>query len=135
MPELWFDGDCGFCESAVRILKQLFRPHVQFTPWQLRDVQSAGITEDDCDVAVQFVVGGRAVASGAQALGLVLLRSTLRRGRLTGRVLQIQPIAWLAEGIYRHVAKRRQSLGTTSCGGLRGGHLAHTYPVEEGSEC
>lgn len=119
LPVLVFDGDCGFCSTSARFL--LHRVVATSAPfgvvaWQRTDLSALGLTEAQCQEAVQWVgTDGRAYA------GALAIAAALTAGRLpwrpAGRILQLPGIRNLAARTYRWVAANRYRLpgGTPAC--------------------
>ena len=63
-----FDGDCEFCRIGAEFARRRVRPRADFLAWQEADLESLGLTEHDCQTAVQWIdpsgtyAGGRAVS-------------------------------------------------------------------------
>ncbi|MFV0130900.1 thiol-disulfide oxidoreductase DCC family protein [Streptomyces sp. HMX112] len=116
-PVLLFDGDCGFCGTAVGLARRAVRPRAEIVPWQSADLAALGVTEERADREVLWI--GRAggpVHGGARAVA-ELLMSGRRRWRWLGLLLRTPPVCWVARGVYRIVADNRRRLpgGTALC--------------------
>jgi predicted DCC family thiol-disulfide oxidoreductase YuxK len=126
-PTLVFDGDCRFCTSSARWLQRRLPDEVSVVPWQRADLEALGVTADEARAAVQWV-GPAGRASGAAAVGRAL-EAAGGVWRPFGRLCRTPPTAWVAEVVYRVVARNRHRLpgGTPACrldgasGGDRGG--------------
>lgn len=115
MGTLVYDGDCAFCTSSVRAAARLgLRPDVVIA-WQHADLNDLGLTQAQCEQALQWVSGSR-VASGHAAVARMMLAGPLA-WRPVGALLLTPPISWLAARVYRWVADHRGSLpgGTPAC--------------------
>jgi len=113
---LIFDGDCGFCTTAVRWLQRSL-PRVPATvPFQWTELADFGLTEDQARSRVWFVVGGRNYG-GAAAVAAVLRGQPIAALRLMGWLATVPPWSWAAEAGYRLVARYRYRLpgGTPAC--------------------
>jgi predicted DCC family thiol-disulfide oxidoreductase YuxK len=115
LPLLVFDGDCGFCTtSARRGQRWLGLDHVE--PWQFLDLAALGLTEEECDRAVQWVDtdGGHCSAEFAV---IAALRHAGGVWAVFGRVLAVPGLRHLTGVVYRLVAKYRHKLpgGTPAC--------------------
>lgn len=116
-PMLLFDGDCGFCTSSASWLAARLDPRVQVVPFQRVDLARAGIDPDRARREVLWVpVRGR-VRGGADAVAQALASGRHRRWRLTGRVLALPPVLWVAGFVYRWVSRHRDRMpgGTPAC--------------------
>lgn len=102
---VWFDEDCGVCSASVRFLQAHADPSVRFLP-------SHGLTDPGlrarADLAV-VVVGPRGVEEGAAAVATVLERCG-PTGRIASIGLGLPGIAWVAERVYRWVARNRGAI-------------------------
>jgi predicted DCC family thiol-disulfide oxidoreductase YuxK len=112
---LLYDGDCAFCASSVRWVARLGLRVDTVIAWQHADLAALGLTEQQCEQALQLVEGGR-VSSGHTAVGRLLLRGGWWR-RTVGLLLLLPPTSWFARSAYRWVAAQRHRLpgGTPSC--------------------
>ena len=113
---LIFDGDCGFCTSAVRQLRRWVKPRATIIEWQRAGLDALGVTAEECNDAVQWVApGGRHVSGGAA------VAAVLKAGRspwpAVGRGLSAPFIAQLTEKTYQLVARNRYRLpgSTPAC--------------------
>ncbi len=115
MTTLVYDGDCAFCTSSVRLLKRVGLTADMVIPWQRADLDSLGLTEQQCRDAVQWV-GPEGSSSGHRAFARLLLASALP-WRPLGWLLLTPPFSWLAAGLYRLIANNRSRLpgGTPAC--------------------
>lgn len=113
---LIYDGDCAFCTRSVKTLRAWCAPDIDTEPWQLVDLTSYHISEEQANAAVQWVGtdGGR--AAGARAFTQVLRRSR-RPWPLVGRLLDLPPFTVVAAACYRLIADNRGRLpgGTPAC--------------------
>lgn len=94
--------------------------------WQLIDLDTLGLTRDQVTASVRLV-GPESTkstkspnglhASGARAIALVLAMQPHRGWRAAGHAMLVPPISWLAEGVYRIVARNRHRLpgSTPAC--------------------
>jgi predicted DCC family thiol-disulfide oxidoreductase YuxK len=105
---LLFDGDCGFCTRSARVAER--RLHLEYVePWQSVDIESLGLTEQECASAVQWVDLGGSIASGEYAV-IAALRSAGGAWGICGRAMNLPGIRQLAGGLYRLVANNRHRL-------------------------
>ena len=117
---LIYDGDCEFCRRQVRIVERRdTRGLVEPVPFQSADLERYGVSRRAAEEAMHLVSPAGAVWRGAQAA-----RELLRL--LPG----LQPLAWLfrapgamfvAEHVYRWIARRRHRFGCQSAACRRGG--------------
>lgn len=116
MTTLVYDGDCGFCTSAVRWTGRLRLQPGTVTPWQTADLPRLGLTQQQCEAKLQWVADDGRVSSGHEAVARLLLHSALP-WRLPGLLLLTPPLSWLAAWVYTTVAANRGKLpgGTPAC--------------------
>lgn len=113
---LVYDGDCGFCTSAVRWIPRLrLRPEV-VTPYQTADLTALRLTPHQCEEKLQWVGADGRRGSGHAAVARMMLASGVL-WRLPGALLLLPPLSWLAALVYRLVADNRGKLpgGTPAC--------------------
>jgi predicted DCC family thiol-disulfide oxidoreductase YuxK len=111
-----FDGDCAFCTASARFAQRRVPTAAAIEPWQRLDLAELGLTEAECEQAVQWVEPGRAPLAGPDAIA-ALLRSSHRRWRAVGWLLRLAPVRSLAWPVYRWVARHRHRMpgGTAAC--------------------
>ncbi|MDP9183099.1 MAG: DUF393 domain-containing protein [Actinomycetota bacterium] len=112
---LVYDGDCAFCTSSVRLLSRLHLRADVVVAWQHTDLDALGLTQQQCEDAVQLVADGR-TSSGHEAFARLLLRSQWHWKPL-GLLMLTPPISWLARGLYKVIADNRDKMpgGTPAC--------------------
>ena len=114
-PLLIFDGDCAFCTRCVRFIERRIRRHPRIQPWQRSDLADLGLTQEQCETAVQLIESNR-LTSAHVAVARVLIYG--RRGwAVLGYLLLVPGIKQIAGVVYRWVAKNRDRMpgGTTEC--------------------
>lgn len=112
-----YDGDCAFCTSCARFAQRWVPSRAVIVPWQFADLTGLGLTEPECQEAVQWVAPDvPAPLAGPDAIAALLLTSH-RGWRLVGRLLAVRPVRALAWPAYRWVARNRHRLpgGTAAC--------------------
>jgi predicted DCC family thiol-disulfide oxidoreductase YuxK len=115
-PVLVYDGDCAICTQSVLWMEA----HIPYRPvieaWQFADLAALGLTQAQCERAVQWVEPDGRVWSGSQAVGKLLVAS---RGlwQVLGWLALVPPTRWIASGVYRLIADNRHRLpgGTPAC--------------------
>src|SRR5690348_1148142 len=112
---LVYDGDCAFCTSSVRWLFKWKLNADVVTAWQFADLEALGLTQQQCEDAVQLVEPGR-TSSGHAAFARLLLRSQWWWKPL-GLLGLTPPFSWVARGLYRLIADNRDKMpgGTPAC--------------------
>ncbi|MFI8852077.1 thiol-disulfide oxidoreductase DCC family protein [Streptomyces sp. NPDC053499] len=120
LPVLLYDGDCGFCTSAVRFAERRVRPRCTYEPWQFADpaeLAALGVTRERAEHEVLWVTPAGAVYGGAQAVAKALLSAGGGAWPVVGAVLTLPPFRWAAHVGYRVIAANRHRLpgGTAAC--------------------
>jgi predicted DCC family thiol-disulfide oxidoreductase YuxK len=110
-----FDGDCAFCSSCARFLERHIPTTATVQAWQHSDLPALGLTQADCEEAVQWVRGGEHRSGPAAIAGL--LRDSRGLWRAAGRMLGTRPALAAAAPVYRWIARNRDRLpgGTPAC--------------------
>ena len=113
---LIFDGDCGFCTTAVQWLRRSLPRAPTTVPFQWADLGRFGLTEEQARSRVWFVVGGQQYG-GAAAVAAILRGQPNPGLRVLGWLGTVPPWSWAAEAGYRLVARYRYRLpgGTPAC--------------------
>lgn len=114
-PLLVFDGDCGFCTSSARVAERwLGLEHVE--AWQFLDLDSLGLTREQCERAVQWVAVDGSIQPAERAV-IAALRHAGGAWRVFGEVMNLPGVRHLAAVVYRLVAKYRHRMpgGTPAC--------------------
>jgi predicted DCC family thiol-disulfide oxidoreductase YuxK len=129
-PVLLYDGDCAFCTSCARLIERI-GPDAEIVAWQLTDLTELGVTEEQAGEAVQWVQVDGAVRSGHEAIAAMLCTAG-RIWKISGRVLLLPGVSWMAAKAYRLVADNRYRLpGSTPACGLPPGHAGND-PAKSG---
>ena len=115
-PTFVYDGDCAFCSSCATFIERRIPSRAEVVPWQFADLDALGLTLEQVERAVQWVGTDGTVASGPDAIAL-LLRDAGRLWQLPGTALQLPPVRLAAWPAYRWVANHRHLLpgGTAAC--------------------
>jgi predicted DCC family thiol-disulfide oxidoreductase YuxK len=115
-PVLIYDGDCGFCQAAVRFARRRIDPALRAQAFQRTDLGALGLTEQQAAREVLWAGADGRVSGGARAVAR-LLTDAGGRWALAGALLRIPPLSWLAEAAYRLIAANRHRLpgGTPRC--------------------
>ncbi len=116
LPLVLFDGSCGFCGTAVRILRgRWFKARVEAVPFQRVDLSVHNLTVDKCEETLH-VVDGSEVFTGGEAIARIL-RSSRLPWPVVGAVLRLPGLRWLTGKVYAVVARNRHKLpgGTPAC--------------------
>ncbi len=118
-PVLVFDGDCGMCSTSARfVTRRLRRSAADFDvePSQRLDLAALGLTQEECDEALQWVAADGRITSGHEAVGSVL-RASRWWARPAGHLVSAPGARSLAGVAYRWVASHRHIFpgGTPAC--------------------
>jgi predicted DCC family thiol-disulfide oxidoreductase YuxK len=115
-PTFVYDGDCAFCSDCARFIERRIPSRAAVVPWQFSDLDALGLTLDQVEQAVQWVGTDGTVASGPDAIAL-LLRDAGRWWELAGATLATSPVRFAAWPAYRWVSKHRHLMpgGTAAC--------------------
>lgn len=114
-PLLVFDGDCRFCTSSAEFgRRRLGLEHVE--PWQFLELADLGLTEAQCQAAVQWVAADGSTCAGEQAI-VAALRHAGGAWKVLGEVLDLPGVRKLSAAVYRFVARHRDRMpgGTAAC--------------------
>lgn len=115
-PLLVFDGDCAFCTRSVRFVERRLRRHPQIAAWQSLDLVALGLTQSECEEAVQWIG-----ADGARASAHIAVARTLVHGRkgwaVLGWIILVPGVRSVAGWVYRWIARNRHRMpgGTAQC--------------------
>lgn len=115
-PVLVYDGDCALCSSSARALERWIRHRPTVVAWQHAPLVELGLTQDDCETAVQWVEADGTVLSAHLAVARVFVYGG-RGWWLIGRFLLLPGVRSVAGIAYRWVARNRHRLpgGTPTC--------------------
>ena len=117
---LVFDGDCGFCTSAVNWLERTLPRTPTAVPYQWADLEAIGLTMQEAAERVWFVTTDR--EGGHQYGGHLAVAAVLRgqpaiRWKFIGYLLITFPFSLVASIGYALIARYRHRLpgGTPAC--------------------
>jgi predicted DCC family thiol-disulfide oxidoreductase YuxK len=114
-PTFVYDGDCSFCTTCAQFIERRIPTHARVVPWQFADLDELGLTQEQCEEAVQWVTDD-ARAAGPDAIAL-LLKDAGRFWQVAGGLIELRPVRLAAWPAYRWVADHRHLLpgGTAAC--------------------
>jgi predicted DCC family thiol-disulfide oxidoreductase YuxK len=114
-PTFVYDGDCSFCTTCAEFIERRIPTHARVAPWQFADLDELGLTQEQCEEAVQWVSAEQR-GSGPDAIAL-LLKDAGRFWHFAGAGLQLGPIRLAAWPAYHWIADHRHLLpgGTAAC--------------------
>ncbi len=105
-PVLVFDGECGFCRAWMEYWKRLTGERVEYIASQELGERFPRIPREEFAAAVQLVLPGGEVRSGAHA-AFSLFALVPGRGGLLWMYRHVPLAGRLAEAVYRLVARHR----------------------------
>jgi predicted DCC family thiol-disulfide oxidoreductase YuxK len=116
LPVLIYDGDCAFCSSSVRFIERRLGTHPTCKPWQWLNLDAFGVTQDECERAVQFIATDGRVYAGERGIARTLVHAG-RGWAIVGRVMLVPGVRHIAGAVYRWVSKNRHRMpgGTPQC--------------------
>ncbi|MEU1842194.1 thiol-disulfide oxidoreductase DCC family protein [Micromonospora sediminicola] len=111
-----YDGDCAFCTSCAQFIERRIPTGARVVPWQFADLSALGLTEAECEEAVQWVGADGSRAAGPDAIAR-LLGDSGPIWRFAGAGLRFAPVRAAAWPAYRWVARNRHRMpgGTAAC--------------------
>ncbi len=116
-----FDGDCGICQSSVRLAGRL-RARVEFIPFQAFDFANApaGLSPERAQAEVVLITPTGNVFGGAAAVAQILRTSRIAP---LGAILDSRMVLPVAQIVYSWIARNRirlsQACGVNSGAGLK----------------
>lgn len=115
-PTLVFDGDCGFCTMVVNLVRSWVRPNAAIVDWQRTDLESLGVTEDECIQAIQWVEPDGSHLSGGRAAAATL-KAAPQPWPIVGTVMDLPGISRGIDVAYKLIAANRYRLpgSTPAC--------------------
>lgn len=118
---LVFDGDCGFCTTAVRWLERTLPAAPPTIPFQWADLDDLGLTTDEAAERVWLIAtdgeGSLHQYGGYLAVSVILRHQPALGWRFLGVLMDTVPFSFAADLGYRLVARYRYFLpgGTPAC--------------------
>lgn len=110
---LIYDGDCEFCQRQVALVERWdAHGRVDTVPFQTADLSRYGVSPQAAEEAMHLVAPSGEVWRAATA-ARELLR-LLPRGRALSWLFRLPGAIFVAEHVYRWVAKRRHRFGCSS---------------------
>ena len=112
-PVLLYDGECAFCRASRDRLASLLRDDLTYLSFRDDGVLARfpGVTEEACELGLQYIdVQGR-VFPGAEAAARVLLR---RRWFVIAWLYYVPGVRQLIDAVYRRIAVHRFGIGGRS---------------------
>lgn len=117
---LIYDGDCNFCIRQIRwVQSRDVHGMIDTVPFQTADLDAYGVSRTAVEDAMHLVSPSGEVSRGAEAAQKVLM--LFPRLRPLALLLRVPGVMFLAERVYRWIAKRRHRFGCDSVACSRGG--------------
>ena len=118
-PVLVVDGDCGMCTTAADFVRRRLRrspADFDIATSQGLDLPALGLTQRECDEALQWVGADGSIASGHEAVAAAL-RAGSPWVQPVGHLLSAPGVRRVAALAYRWVARHRYMFpgGTRAC--------------------
>ncbi|MGW3953039.1 thiol-disulfide oxidoreductase DCC family protein [Streptomyces sp. NPDC004752] len=116
-PVLAYDGDCGFCQTAIDRIRALAAPALEAVPWQFLPTESTSPYFERLDREVLLLRDGSVLAGGADALARYVTTSPSPAYRALAALVRLPGIRACARMMYRWVSRNRHRLpgGTPAC--------------------
>jgi predicted DCC family thiol-disulfide oxidoreductase YuxK len=119
VPQLIYDGDCGFCTRTALGIARHWRRPAQAVPWQRlgkTGLAEVGLTVADVRQAAWWIDPEGRRFRGHEAVACAL-RAAGGWREVLGRIVLVPPASWAAAAVYRAVARLRHRLpgGTEAC--------------------
>ncbi len=111
LPLLVFDGDCAFCRRCVQFMQRHFKKQPRISSWQSLDLTTLGLTQLQCEGAVQWVNVNGAIHSAHAAIAHTLIFAG-KGWALLGHIILLPGIKQIAGIMYRQIANNRACVGT-----------------------
>lgn len=108
-PTMLFDGDCNFCRHWVGKWQKITGDKVAYAPYQEALESYRQVTKKQCEKAVQLILPGGEVYSGAHAA----FKAFALAGRyrwLLWLYERLPFFAWASEAFYQWVSRHRKML-------------------------
>jgi predicted DCC family thiol-disulfide oxidoreductase YuxK len=127
LPVLLFDGDCAFCTSTATWIRRHIRRLDETVPYQFAELGELGVTELQCEQAVQWIGADGTVLSAHLAVAQVLVNAG-SGWAFVGRAMRLPGVRWVSAIAYRWISRNRHRLpgGTPACSlDARRDHATH----------
>ncbi len=108
-PVVLYDGTCGFCSRTAEQALAVLPDRVDWEPSQTADLAAFGLSTAEAEASLHVVEPSGRISHGAMAVARVLIVSGAPWS-YAGRLMLAPPLSWLAEGVYRLVARVRARL-------------------------
>jgi predicted DCC family thiol-disulfide oxidoreductase YuxK len=115
-PTFLYDGDCAFCSACARFIERHIPNAAHVVPYQFADLAALGVTQAECEAAVQWIGPDGETAAGPDAIAK-LLGTSAPLWRAAGGLLGSGAARWAAWPAYRWVARNRHRMpdGSAAC--------------------
>jgi predicted DCC family thiol-disulfide oxidoreductase YuxK len=106
VPVMIYDGDCEFCKRWRRRWQRLTGDAIEYAPYQEALERFPQVSRESAEAAVQLVLPGGEVLSGAAAVCRTL-RDVRGWGWANRAYWNVSGFRLIAEALYRLVARNR----------------------------
>jgi predicted DCC family thiol-disulfide oxidoreductase YuxK len=114
---LIYDGDCGFCQRTLDVMKKRLATWPRTAPYQRLNLDQHGVSSQDAASAMLWVEPGKPPLAGAAAFARLFRDQPQLRWRTLGQIMTLPGTSHIAAIVYRTVARHRHQLpgGTSTC--------------------
>ena len=114
---LIYDGDCGFCQRTLDVMKKRLATWPRTAPYQRLNLDQHGVSSQDAASAMLWVEPGKPPLAGAAAFARLFRDQPQLRWRTLGQIMTLPGTSHIAAIVYRTVARHRHRLpgGTSTC--------------------
>ncbi|MGW6919451.1 thiol-disulfide oxidoreductase DCC family protein [Kitasatospora sp. NPDC054939] len=116
-PVLAYDGDCGFCQATIDLIRRTAGPRINAVPWQALPEQLTAPHRARLDKEVLLLHNGAVSAGGADALARLVGSSPTRRYQIAAAAATLPGVRACARRLYTLMAQNRRRMpgATASC--------------------
>lgn len=114
---LIYDGDCGFCQRTLDVMKKRLATWPRTEPYQRLSLDQHGVRSQDAARAMLWVEPGMPPLVGAAAFARLFREQQQLCWRTLGRMMALPGVSHVAAIAYRTVSRHRHRLpsGTSAC--------------------
>ena len=114
---LIYDGDCGFCQRTLDVMKKRLATWPRTAPYQRLNLDQHGVSSQDAASAMLWVEPGKPPLAGAAAFARLFRDQPQLRWRTLGQIMTLPGTSHIAAIVYRTIARHRHQLpgGTSTC--------------------
>ncbi|MGA1461180.1 MAG: thiol-disulfide oxidoreductase DCC family protein, partial [Ilumatobacteraceae bacterium] len=100
---LIWDGDCAFCARCVAFIERRIKTDAKIVAHQKADLNTLGLTTEQCTTALQWVSRDSTVRSGSRAVAALLCSSSFGWAIL-GVAIDLPVVRVVSSAIYKLIA-------------------------------